>query len=89
MIERILNNYYAKKLLEEIKWSFIVRGLDYRFKNDKYEVFIEVKPQKYDKKYYSTIIRIGKDDTLKYLCDLKNFRKQIDEIIVEYQKGEK
>ena len=31
-LDRILDNYYTKKLLEEVKWSFIVRDLDYKYK---------------------------------------------------------
>lgn len=89
MIDKILNNYFTKKLLEEVKWSFIVRGLDYKFEDDKYEVFVKAKPKKYDKEFYSTIIHIKKEDSFKYMCDLDNFIKQIDKIINEYQKENK
>lgn len=86
MIEKILNNYFTKKLLEEIKWSFKVRNLDYRFKNEKYRILIEVKQKKYSNEYYDAIIQIDKEDSFRYMCDLDNFTKQIDEIIDEYQK---
>lgn len=86
MLEKILDNYYTKKLLEEIKWNFIVRNLNYKFEDDKYRVWIKIKPKKYSNDFYSTIIQINKDDALKYLCDLDNFRRQVDKIIIEYQK---
>ena len=86
MITKILDNYYTKKLLEEIKWSFIVRGLDYKFEDEQKRVYIEAKPKKYDKEFYDKIIQIDKSEALKYLCDLDNFRKHVDEIINEYKK---
>lgn len=88
MLDRILNNYFTKKLLEEVQWSFIVRGLDYKFKDDKTHVYIKAKPKKYDDKFYSTIACIRKEDAFKYMCDLDNFRKQIDKIIEDYRKEE-
>jgi hypothetical protein len=88
MIEKILNNYFARKLLEEIKWSFIVRDLDYRFKDDKYNVFVETKQKKYANEYYRPIICINKKESFRYMCDLDEFRKHIDKIIEEYRKEE-
>ena len=81
MLDRILNNYFTKKLLEEVEWSFIVRGLDYKFEDDKTHVYIKAKPN-------STIACIRKEDAFKYMCDLDNFRKQIDKIIEDYRKEE-
>lgn len=89
MLEKIFNNYFTKKLLEEIKWCFIVRGLDYDFENDKNEIFIKVKNKKYSDENYSIIAHIKKSDSFKYMCDLDNFRKQIGEITNEYQKDNK
>ena len=86
MINKILDNYFTDKLLEEIKWSFIVRGLNYRFLDDKRYIDVEAKPRKYDKEFYSKIIQIRKEDSFKYMCDLDNFIKQVDKIINDYQK---
>lgn len=88
MLNKILDNYFTKKLLEEIKWSFIVRNLDYRFEDDNYQVWVKCKPRKYSLEYYSTIIQIRKEDSFKYMCDLNKFIKGIDKIINEYQKEE-
>ena len=86
IIDKILNNYFTKKLLKEIKWDFIVRNLDYKFDFEKYRVWVKCKPKKYKDEEYTTIIHIDKDDSLKYLCDLDNFRTEINKIIIEYCK---
>jgi len=86
VITEILDDYFTNKLLEEIKWSFIERYLDYKFESDKYRIIIKVKLKKYKDEFYSAIIKIDKNDSFKYMCDLDNFRKQIDEIIIDYQR---
>ena len=88
MIEKILNNYFTRKLLAEVKWCFIIRNLDYKFEDEKTHIYIKVKPEKYDDKFYSTIACIRKDDAFRYMCDLDNFMKQIRKIVEEYQKEE-
>jgi hypothetical protein len=88
MIDRILDNYHTKKLLEEIKWFFIVRSLDYRFTSTTSEVRIEVKRKKYDKKYYTCIAHIQKNESLKYLCNLDKFRESLVKIIDDYNEKE-
>jgi capsule polysaccharide modification protein KpsS len=88
MLDKILNNYFTRKLLEEVKWSFIVRGLDYKFEDDKTHVWVSAKPKKYDDKFYSIIVQIRKDEAFKYMCDLDNFRKQMNKIIEEYRNRE-
>ena len=88
MIDRILDNYYTKKLLEEIRWCFIVRGLDYRFTCNKEEARIEVKKEKYDKKYYSLVAHIQKDESLKYLCNLDKFKESLVNILNDYNEKE-
>lgn len=86
MINKILDNYFTKKLLEEVKWSLIVRDLDYKFEDDKTSIWVKVKPKKYSNDFYSTIIQIRKEDSLEYLCNLDAFKKSIHKIIGDYQK---
>jgi predicted alpha/beta superfamily hydrolase len=86
MLDRILNNYFTKKLMEEVEWCFIVRDLDYKFEDDKYRVWVKAKPKKYDEKFYAVIMQIEKADAFKYMCDLENFLKQVRKIIESYCK---
>lgn len=88
MIDKILNNYFTRKLLEEVHWCFIVRGLDYKFENDKTHIYIKVKQKKYDDKFYSNIACINKGESFRYMCDLENFLKQMGEITDNYCKEE-
>ena len=84
MIDKILNNYYTKKLIEETKWCFIVRGLDYKFVNEGNRVIVEVNQKKHDKKYYEAIARIEKDEAFKYLCNLEKYKEILAKIINDY-----
>lgn len=84
MIDKILDKYYTKKLLNEVKWDFIVRNLDYKFIDEGYKIWVKCKPKKYKDEEYTTIIQINKSDSLKYLCDLDNFRTELNKIIIEY-----
>ena len=86
MIERILDNYFTNKLLEEIKWSFIVRNLDYKFVDEGSCIGIEAKPKKYKDEHYEKIICIDKSEALRYLCDLDKFRKEIVKILNNFSK---
>ncbi len=84
IIDRIIDNYYTEKLLEEISWCFEVRYLDYRFIFNKNEVEIKTKKNKYSPEFYEAIIRIKKDEALKYLLDYDKFRESIVKIIEDY-----
>ena len=88
MLEKILDNYYTKKLLNEIKWCLISGGLDYKFVFDDYGVEIKVKKKKYNKKQYKEIIYIEKNETLKYLCNIDGFIKQFTQKINYYMDNE-
>ena len=84
MLEKILDNYYTKKLLNEIKWCLIVRKLDYKFVFSREEVEIKVKSKQYDRKFYKAIAHIEKDEALKYLCNIDIFINQFTKILNNY-----
>ena len=89
IIDKIIDNYYTKKLLEEISWCFKVRHLGYRFIFDRDEVRIEIKKNKYATRYYEPIIHIQKDEALKYLFNYDKFRKSLVKIIEDYLNSNK
>ena len=84
MLEKILDNYYTRKLLNEIKWSFTAYRMDYKFINHKEEVEISVKPKEYSERYYKTIIHIQKENSFKYMCDLDKVLEHMSKIIREH-----
>lgn len=87
MIERIFDNYYTKKLFEEIKWRCSREYLDCRCVDNKNTVMIRIKPQKFNDLFYTTLLEFSKTDSFKCMCDLDNFIKKIDRMIDEYQKN--
>lgn len=75
-IDKIIDNYYTKKLLEETKWCFIVRDLDYKFIPHENNITIKTKKKKYSNKYYEGIAVIKKDEAVKYLLNYDKFRER-------------
>ena len=89
MIEKILDNYFTRKLLKEIEWCLFERNLDYKFADNGTMIDVIVKPEKYDKKYSRVIISFWKSDAFKYMCELKKFLKYVKEELNEYIREEK
>ena len=84
MIEKILDNYYSKKLCKYIKYISIKWYLDKKFIINKERIIFKAKLPKYNDKQYATIIAIPKQDAFIYLCDYKTLREDVVNAIKEY-----
>ena len=80
--EKILDKYYMKKLVDEIKLGLLLYCLDFEYKYEKDGFLINVKKKKY--KDYTTIIKIDKKYCLSYLCDYQHFIEDVKDIVNEY-----
>lgn len=87
VIEKILDKYYMKKLVDEIKFTLKYYCLDFEYKYEKNGFLINVKKKKY--KDYTTIIKIDKKYCLSYLCDYGNFIDNLTKYINEYIENER
>lgn len=87
MIEKILDNYYTKKIIDKIKFYTMIYVLDFNYVFEKDRVLIECKNKKY--KDFTPIIQIDKKRAFSYLCDYDNFIKRIKRLIDDYCKENK
>lgn len=86
MIERILDKYYMKKLVDKIKLTLFSYYLDFEYIFEKDRVLINCKKKKY--KDYSPIIKIDYKYCFSYLCDYDDFVKRVKRLVDEYCKKE-
>ena len=87
LIDKILDKYYSKKLINEIHWCFIPEGLDYKVKFDKtafHEFTIYVKQEKYKDECYEPIIHFCCTDAITHLMRLDKTLETVNEAIREY-----
>ena len=87
MIDRILDKYYTKKLIEFIKSALVMYILDKKFEVTKDRVKIFIKKDKYNDNEYTLIGTFLKKDALEYLCNqnevILNLRKKAKEYCEE------
>ena len=86
MIERILDKYYMKKLVDKIKFTLLPYYLDFEYIFEEDRVLINCKKKKY--KDYSPVIKIDYKYCFSYLCDYDNFVKRIKRLVDDYCKEE-
>lgn len=86
-IEKILDKYYMRKLVDRIKLVLSMYCLDFEYKYQKEGFLINVKKKKY--KDYTTIIKIENKYCLSYLCDYQCFIEDIKDLVNEYIKNER
>lgn len=88
MIEKILDKYYTKKVVEQLldNLLFFYR-LDYRlcWKNNK--VLIKVKKREHKKEYYKEIFYIPYSDALFYFTHIEDVIKGFKENVKLYLEG--
>lgn len=87
MIERILDNYYKKKLFEIIKEDFMIFNIDIRFKSKNHFTNIQIKKKEYDDKKYLSIASIYDKNIFIRLIDYKGFEKYLKDLILNYLKS--
>ena len=82
MLEKILDKYYMKKLIDKIRFSLLPYYLDFEYIFEKDGVLINCKKKKY--KDYSPLIRIDYKYCFSYLCDYDDFAKRVKRLIDDY-----
>lgn len=88
MIEKILDNYYSKKLDDFIKFIEREYFLDFKHIYTKYEILIQVKKKKYKNELYKEIIHVRKANSLYFLCNKDDLKKYIKRLIKDYTEKE-
>lgn len=85
MIEKILDNYFTKKLLDRTKDIIIMYWLDYKFEKKGNEVIIKIKQKKFKNSLYCTIDMFFKDESINKLCNFEEYADYIKKGIEWYQ----
>ena len=86
LFERILDNYFSKKVDNCIKQLEINYYLDFKHIYRRNCIIIYVKKKKYNTKEYVEICTIRKRDGALWLCKIDELRKEIIEFIKVYDK---
>ena len=84
MIEKILDNYYSKKLCKYIKNVSLKWHLDKKIIINKEKIIFKAKLPKFNDEQYVNIIAIPKQDAFIYLCDYKTLKEDVINAIKEY-----
>lgn len=85
MIEKILDNYFTKKLLDRTKDIMMNYWLDYKFEKQGNAVFIKIKHKRFKNSLYCTIGAFLKDKSINKLCNFKEYEDYIKKGIKWYQ----
>lgn len=89
MIEKILDNYYSKKLDDFIKFIEMEYYLDFKHIYTKEYILIQVKKKKYKKELFKEIIHLRKKDSFTHLCNRNKLEEHIKKLINDYSKEER
>lgn len=85
MIEKILDKYYCRKVLDSIDIIFILRGLEHKYKLNKDGiVHIFIKKIRYKDNLYREIYAFNIRRSLDILIYYEQFRKEIKKRIEVY-----
>ena len=88
MIDKILDNYYTRKLKYYVKkicnYRLYRLDLKYEIKNGYLKMF--VKKKKYNKKQYQLVFSVSKKDSLLYLVAIQDLLNQINKFLDNYSK---
>lgn len=88
-IHRILDKYYADKLITEIIDSFrCIYYLDFKTEKSENMVCLYVKKPKYKNTEYSKVIHFRIEEAIIHLIRIDNTRKAVREIIEKYLEEE-
>lgn len=87
MIERILDNYFSKKLKKVISERLLIQYfLDTKFIDDKNKFLIKVKRFKYNEKQFKCVWWIWKSDSVERYINIDKTFEKLQKIIDEYLK---
>lgn len=85
IINKILDNYYADKLIKECRDVVMLYNLDCISIDVGSMVYINVKPRAYKDEYYKVVFRFNKKNALKWFCNLEELEKVLREELKEYK----
>lgn len=84
MINKIIDNYFAKKLKDYIQDYCLQWFIDTRIIEDNNIIILQVKQKYYKEEYYTNIMSFLKTNSFYYLLDLKELEKRIKERLENY-----
>jgi hypothetical protein len=87
MIEKILDNYYSKRLVDKLKLTECCFCLDFKNDIEKDRVLVSCKLPKYKK--YTKILEFPKKYVFYYLSNYRWYEEDIHKTIQDYVKNEK
>ena len=81
-IEKILDKYFARKLVDEIKFFLAKYNIDKKVVYDKYGVQFLIKNKKYNENYYKTIIDLPyKECCYCFINEIDKIKESVKDII--------
>ena len=86
--EKKLDNYYSNKLKIVIEEELSLWYLDYKFQELGNVIYLFVKQKKYNDEQYHIILRFEKEKALYYIANGNDTRKEIQEMLKDYDKWE-
>ena len=89
MIEKALDYYFQKKLINRLKFSLLVYFLDFKYIYTKNKIKVQCKNKKYKEEEYTNLFQIDKEDCCYYLCNYEKFITNVKKLIEEYQEENK
>lgn len=86
VIDRILNNYYSKKLEEYIDRELLEWFIDKKFIYNDNHIQLLIKLPEYNDKQYQEILTFFKEEAIIYLCNQNELKKVLKDRIKTYFK---
>lgn len=84
MIEKILDRYYTKKVVDQIKSNMIIYMIDKKFEYKNNCLTVYVKEKQFKDKYYWFIFKMRYEDSIYYLIHIEDVVKEIHKQIKYY-----
>ncbi len=86
IIDRILDNYYSKKLEKYIYIELLVYLIDTKFvcNDDKFQLLIKL--PEYNDEQYQEILTFFKDEAIIHLCNQNEVKQVLKDRVKEYFK---
>lgn len=84
MIDRILDNYYTKKLKKLLSRYMMGWFLDKKFIEEHEKISLLIKRPEYNDKQYKEVISFYKDNAFEYMCNQKEIENVLKELVERY-----
>lgn len=84
MIDRILDNYYTKKLKKLLSRYMMGWFLDKKFIEEHEKISLLIKRPEYNDKQYKEVISFYKDNAFEYMCNQKVIENVLKELVERY-----